>query len=159
MNHPKARLKNLVVQEVQDEVLVYDLDSNKAHCLNRSAGFIWKACDGANSLADIARQFERAGGGKVTEDFVWLAVDQLGEHALLETGSPSNGVRRPRREMLKTIGLASAVALPVISSLVVPPNTLGALNCACRTDADCLGPGVGACPAMICNSRGVCAPQ
>ena len=70
-NNPMARQNGLVVQEMPDEVLVYDLDTNKAHCLNQSAAFVWKSCDGSNSVGDIVRQFESTGGGKVTEDFVW----------------------------------------------------------------------------------------
>ena len=37
--NPIARSNGLVVQEMPDEVLVYDLDSNKAHCLNETAAF------------------------------------------------------------------------------------------------------------------------
>ena len=52
-NNPMARQNGLVVQEMPDEVLVYDLDTNKAHCLNNSAALVWRACDGTNSVADI----------------------------------------------------------------------------------------------------------
>ena len=41
---PKSRTDNLVVQEMNDEVLVYDLDSNKAVCLNETAAIVWKSC-------------------------------------------------------------------------------------------------------------------
>ena len=84
-NNPVARQSGLVVQEMPDEVLVYDMQSNKAHCLNGSAALVWKSCDGSKSVADIVRDFE-ATGDKVTEDFVWLAIDQLNENNLLETG-------------------------------------------------------------------------
>ena len=47
-----ARQNGLVVQEMPGEVLVYDLDSNKAHCLNESAATVWRSCDGNNSVAD-----------------------------------------------------------------------------------------------------------
>src|SRR5690348_5320233 len=80
MDNPKARHKGLVVQEMPDEVLVYDLNTNKAHCLNDSAAAIWRACDGSNSVADIVNEFQRSGKGTVTEDFVWLALDQLQEN-------------------------------------------------------------------------------
>ena len=72
---PIARKSGLVVQEVPDEVLVYDLESNKAHCLNQSAAMIWKSCDGNTSVSEIAKLVENQAGGKVTEDFVWLAID------------------------------------------------------------------------------------
>ena len=68
--NPMARQNGLVVQEMPDEVLVYDLDTNKAHCLNQSAALVWKSCDGNNSVGDIVRQFESNGGGtKVSANF------------------------------------------------------------------------------------------
>ena len=142
-----------------DEVLVYDLDTNRAHCLNLSAGFVWKACDGKNSIGDIVRQFESAGNGKVTEDFVWLAIDQLDENDLLDDGTATHHfVGLSRRQVLKKIGLASMVALPIISSLVQPPNALSSVNCACVSNASCANPSMGACPGRTCNANGVCAP-
>ncbi len=43
---PLARKADLVTKEVADEVLVYDLKSHKAHCLNQTAALVWKYCDG-----------------------------------------------------------------------------------------------------------------
>jgi hypothetical protein len=39
---PRVRKKNLIIDELADEVLVYDLDRHKAHCLNRTAALVWK---------------------------------------------------------------------------------------------------------------------
>jgi hypothetical protein len=159
MNNPKnpmARQNGIVVQEMPDEVLVYDLDSNKAHCLNKSAAFVWKSCDGSNSVGDIVKQFEATGGGKVTEDFVWLAIDQLTENGLLDGEVAPRFHGQSRRQVLKTIGLASMVALPVIASLVAPTSALAATSCTCTSSASCLGR---ACPSTTnCNSVGLCAP-
>lgn len=156
-NNPMARQNGLVVQEMPDEVLVYDLDTNKAHCLNQSAALVWKSCDGSNSVADIVKQFESNGGGKVTEDFVWLAIDQLNENGLLSNNVAPRFAGQSRRQVLKTIGLASMVALPVIASLVAPPNALGNVSCACTAPATC-APLMG-CPSTVnCNTSGVCAP-
>src|SRR6187397_2685832 len=105
-NNPVARQNGLVVQEMPDEVLVYDLDSNKAHCLNQSAALVWKSCDGTNTVGDIVKQFD----GKVTEDFVWLAIDQLNENGLLQNEVAPRFQGQSRRQVLKTIGLASMVA-------------------------------------------------
>jgi hypothetical protein len=155
-NNPVARQNGLVVQELPDEVLVYDLDTNKAHCLNRSAAMVWRSCDGNNSVADIVREFEANGGGKVTEDFVWLAIDQLNENGLLAGNMAPKFQGQSRRQVLKNIGLASMVALPVIASLTAPQNALGAVSCACT------GTGVGNCPTLpgcpqnSCSANGVC---
>jgi len=152
-NNPMARQNGIVVQEMPDEVLVYDLDSNKAHCLNQSAALVWKSCDGTNTVADIVKQFD----GKVTEDFVWLAIDQLSENGLLQGGITPRFKGQSRRQVLKTIGLASMVALPVIASLVAPSNALGAVSCNCTSPTQCTGR---ACPSTTnCNQQGLCAPQ
>ncbi len=150
-----ARQNGLVVQEMPDEVLVYDLDTNKAHCLNQSSALVWKSCDGSNSVGDIVRQFESTGGGKVTEDFVWLAIDQLNENGLLDGKIAPRFAGQSRRQVLKTIGLASMVALPVIASLVAPKNAMAAASCACTSNAQCT-PNRG-CPSPTCNNNGVCS--
>lgn len=142
--NPKARFNGLVVQEMPDEVLVYDLDTNKAHCLNSSAAMVWRSCDGTRSVADIVKEFERSGNGGVSEDFVWLALDQLQENDLLETKLAKRFSGQSRRQVLKTIGLASIVAVPVIASLVAPPNALAVVSCVCNPangNLDCTAPG------------------
>ena len=152
-NNPMARQNGIVVQEMPDEVLVYDLDTNKAHCLNQSAALVWKSCDGSNTVADIVKQFD----GKVTEDFVWLAIDQLNENNLLEGKVVPRFAGQSRRQVLKTIGLASMVALPVIASLVAPQNALGAVSCACTDPGQTTQCStMTGCPSMTCNTNGQC---
>ena len=155
--NPVARQAGLVVQEMPDEVLVYDMDTNKAHCLNSSAALVWRSCDGTNSISDIMRQFEKSGGGKVTEDFVWLAIDQLNEKGLIENEIAPRFAGQSRRQVLKTIGLASIVAVPVIASLVAPQNAMAALSCHCAAPGDCVM--ATSCQnQQFCNPLGICAP-
>ena len=127
-----ARKEGLVIQEMPDEVLVFDLETNKAHCLNETAAFVWKACDGKNSVADITKSFGNQSGTTVPEDLVWLALDQLKEKNLVENKDEIvvdyNGMSR--REVIRKVGLASVVALPLISSLVAPTAASAqTLNC------------------------------
>lgn len=159
LQNPMARQSGLVVQEMPDEVLVYDLDTNKAHCLNQSAAFVWKSCDGSNSVKDIVQQFESNGRGKVTEDFVWLAIDQLNDNGLLENKVAPRFAGQSRRQVLKTIGLASVVALPVIASLVAPKSAYGVLSCVCTSAQTCGLPQNAGCPSTTnCNNVGLCNP-
>lgn len=154
---PLARQKDLVIQELPAEVLVYDMSSNKAHCLNPSAAFVWRACNGKNTVADIVSQFDAQGQGHVSEDFVWLAIDQLQESALLEPGIVPKFAGQSRRQVIKTIGLASMVAVPVIASLVAPQNALAVGSCACVNPGDCIVQV--SCPSQAnCNGSGICAP-
>lgn len=156
---PVARKSGLVVQEVPDEVLVYDLDSNKAHCLNQTAALVWKSCDGRNSVSEIAKIVEQQTGGKISEDFVWLAVDQLSENALLEQELKANFAGQSRRDVMKKIGLASMIAVPVIASLVAPQSALAASSCNCNNPNACNAAARAGCPSTVnCNGVGVCAP-
>lgn len=151
---PVARKSGLVVQDMPDEVLVYDLNSNKAHCLNQTAASVWKACDGKTSVSEMAAFF----GEGANEDLVWLALDQLSENELLESELKTKFSGQSRREVIKKIGLASIIALPVIASLVAPQNALAAVSCFCTVPANCtVAPNIG-CPAVTCNVSGICAP-
>lgn len=155
---PVARKSGLVVQDVPDEVLVYDLESNKAHCLNQSAAMIWKSCDGNTSVSEIAKLVELQAGGKVTEDFVWLAIDQLSENNLLEAPVRSGFEGTSRREVIKKIGLASMIAIPVIASLVAPQSAMAAASCLCVSPGACAAQT--GCPSTTnCSTNtGLCEP-
>ena len=72
-----ARREDLVVQEMPDEILVYDLTRHKAHCLNQTAAFVWNHCDGLTTAAGIAGLMEKEWDKPVGEDVVWIALDQL----------------------------------------------------------------------------------
>ena len=152
---PAARKSGLVIQEMPDEVLVYDLNANKAHCLNQTAAKVWMACDGKTSISEIADQF----GKGSNEDLVWLAIDQLSGSDLLETEVSTKFKGQSRREVIKKIGLASIVAVPVIASLVAPQNALAASSCHCVNDTQCGDtPGGGGvmCPTHCCSGVGFC---
>ena len=91
--YPSARTSGLVVQEMADETLVYDLDINKAHCLNDTASRIWKLCDGNTSISEMVSRLEQNSKSPVPEELVWLAIDQLVENNLLE-GQVDTAARR-----------------------------------------------------------------
>ncbi|MEP7076929.1 MAG: PqqD family protein [Acidobacteriota bacterium] len=154
---PSARKTGLVVQDMPDEVLVYDLDSNKAHCLNKSAAFVWKSCDGTKTVPDIVNLFASEAGEKVSEDFVWVAIDQLSENSLLEASIKADFAGRSRRDVIKKIGMVSVISIPIIASLVAPKNALALASCACINPGDCTVQT--GCPSTVnCSSPGVCAP-
>ena len=146
---PNARKDGLVVQEMPDEVLVYDLDTNKAHCLNESAAFVWKSCDGIKSVRDITKTYQAEFGQNVPEDMIWLALDQLGEKNLLEQQLKADFQGQTRREVIKKVGLAAVVALPIVASLTAPTAAMAVACSGVRTS--CTGCNDG----TICNPDGV----
>lgn len=119
---PQARKEELVIQEVGGETLVYDLKTNKAICLNQTSALVWQNCDGKKDVLEISKDMETQLGSKVSEDFVWFAVNQLEKENLLVEKEDKfykfDGLSR--REVIKKIGLASVIALPLISTIVTP---------------------------------------
>lgn len=154
---PVARKEGLVIQETSEEVLVYDLTSNKAHCLNQTAAFVWKSCDGNNSIQEITKLLENENGAVIHEDLIWLAIDQLNEKNLLEKELTTSFAGRSRREVIKKIGLAAVVALPIVASITAPTSALASTSCACVNPGDCIVQTM--CPSTVnCNMSGICAP-
>lgn len=153
---PVARKEGLVIQEMPQEVLVYDLDSNKAHCLNQTAALIWKSCDGKNSVAEITRLIGAEAGNAVPEDLVWLAIDQLSEKNLLANNLKADFKGSTRREVIKKIGLAAVIGLPLVASLTAPTSVLAATSCTCPAGiSDCAAQP--ACPQQFCNTASLCS--
>jgi hypothetical protein len=152
---PQARRDNLVVETLPDEVLVYDTERHKAHCLNRTAALVWDHCDGRTSVADVARHVERELQTPVDHQVVWLAVEQL-EKARLLTETSSHRPGLSRRDLLKRLGVAAAVALPLVTT-IVSPTAAAVASCAglgdpCAetvTPLDCCSPFI--CISNICS--------
>lgn len=138
INLPKARNKNILTQDLDKELLIYDLISNKAYSLNETSKTVYQNCDGKTLFADLKSKYN------LTGDLIFLALDELKRKNLLETEtnyqSPFAGMNR--REVLRKVGFASMIALPVISSLVAPTaamaqSSLVGLRGKCNSDSDC----------------------
>src|ERR1041384_5917464 len=80
---PLARTDNLIVRELPDEVLVYDLERDKAHCLNSTAALIWRHCDGRTTISELARKLARDTSAPIDEQMIWFALKQLNKDHLL----------------------------------------------------------------------------
>jgi len=76
---PHARRDGVLFQAIDDEVIVYDTERHKAHCLNRTAARVWAHCDGQTSVAEVARRLAQELQTPVDSQVVWLAVEQLGK--------------------------------------------------------------------------------
>jgi hypothetical protein len=171
--NPRSRERDLVVQQASAEVLIYDLSSNKAFCLNETSSIVWGACNGERSVKEITKHLTAKSGHDATEDLVWLALEQLQKQGLVENlpkaGSPIDGLSR--REAVKRIGIGTAIALPIVSALVAPRaadaqsvcgtckcTSSGAIGSPCTAQA---GPQcTGACTchhASTSNTNGSCS--
>jgi hypothetical protein len=130
---PQARRSGLIIQEVDSEILIYDQDTDKAHCLNQTAAKIWKYCDGETTLADACSALSRDLETVVDEKLVWYAVDQFSKDNLLE----------------------QAIAPPAfIVTSIVAPTPAQAATCqppgaSCGTSAQC-------CSGLCSGPGGTC---
>jgi hypothetical protein len=116
---PRARKEGLLIQELPEEFLIYDLSTAKAHCLNKTAALVWKRCDGKTSIAETTKFLRKQLESHVDAGVVLLALDRLGKVGLIEEGSAPRD-RVSRRDVLRRIGWAAAVTLPLVTSVVAP---------------------------------------
>ena len=153
---PRARQDELVVEELPDETLVYDLKRHKAHCLNRTSALVWQHCDGRTPVAEVAALLERQLKIPADEAVVWMALDRLGTAHLLgqQVTLPAEKARYSRREVLRTLRRAAGISLllPVVESIVAPR---AAAQASCVTS--CVGipnctPCARGCNRFCCNN-------
>lgn len=125
MQLPMARTADLIEQEINKELLVYDLQSNKAYALNETSKNVFKVCDGKTSFDDLKRQYN------YTDDLIYLALDELKKNNLVngDYTSPFAGINR--RTVIRKVGLASMIVLPVIASLSAPMASMAASPLIC----------------------------
>jgi hypothetical protein len=154
---PKARKEKLIIKELADETLVYDLENDKAHCLNQTAACVWKYCDGKRSISEIGELMSKNSEAPVGDEVVLLALDQLQKFELLENADQSafQLAGMNRRELVRRIGMG-ALALPLIVSLAAPPASAQAsnpsLNICCGSPLDCI-------PPLTCKQNPTCIGQ
>ena len=152
---PRKRVQNLVVDDgLPDELLVYDLDRHKAHCLNQSAALVWKNCNGKSTASDIARRVSARLHQEFPEDAVWLALRQLEKLHLLEGSSsmPPRFIGMSRREMIRNLSIAAAVAVPIVTSIVAP--TAAEASTCVESGNPCNGT-IACCSTLSCTN-GTC---
>jgi Coenzyme PQQ synthesis protein D (PqqD) len=142
-NAVPARRDDLLVQKVGEEVIVYDLASNRAHSLNRTAALVFEKLDGKRPIDAVAKDLVKTLGQPASKKLVAAAVNELASADLLRPGAAL-----PRRSVLR--GLAAGL-LPVVVSIAVP-NAASAQSCSnvggpCTYNSDC-------CPGLICFSIG-----
>jgi hypothetical protein len=180
---PVARSEDLVIEELDDELLIYDRNNKRAHCLSATAASVWRACDGKSDAETIATILE------LSPDAVAAALEELEGTELLESSKlevldgsgdgEGNGQGWTRRQLAKrSVRVGGAVAAaPLILSITAPAawatptppqffceiyttGSCGAGNAGCGTIAGCCCcdsgcPGAGVCKG--CSSIKACA--
>lgn len=138
---PLARTGDLVVEEVQGELLVHDLKNHKTHCLNGSAAFLWRHCDGRTSDAELATLLEQE-FGEADDDLVSYGLERLStSHLLAENHTRAIGLSR--RKLLAR----GAILVPVVASVTLP----GRAGNSVISEEDCAA-GETPCPGLLCET-------
>jgi hypothetical protein len=128
---PVARTEKLLIQEVGNELVVYDQETNASHCLTPVAASVWHHCNGQNTVEEIAQLLEQelniaADSGVDVRGLVYLTLEELQRYRLIK-----QYVREPvvvstisRRKMVKTATLVGGFAIgsmfPLVKSIMAP---------------------------------------
>jgi hypothetical protein len=124
---PRSLKQDLSIQQVGEEILIYDERRHQAFCLNRTSAAVWTHCDGTQTAAQIANALCTELAQPVTEEIVGFALAQLEEKGLVE---PSNELpaeaklaalgHLSRRSMMAKAGAGAVVMLPAIAAILAP---------------------------------------
>lgn len=128
---PIARTKKLLIQDLGEEVVVYDQERDAIYCLNSLAARVWYYCDGQNTIEDIAEilteELEIPVGEQVDSiGMILRSLEELESFHLIEEyiSKPIAKSGISRRRMMKKTALVSGFAMgtlfPTIKSIVAP---------------------------------------
>lgn len=151
---PRSRKDGLTVQNVEDDVLIYDSVNVQAHSLNRTAALVWKYADGKHSISQIAQLVGKELGAPVSVETVEYALAQLDKSGLLQTSDTAPAWSNlTRREFIKAATTA-ALLVPVVKTVRIPGPSQGGscsgLREPCTSDDQCCKGETGA-PRFCCD--------
>jgi hypothetical protein len=115
---------SLILEQLPNELMIYDREQNKAFCLNQTAAFVWNHADGKTNVVEMAKRLGQQSDKPVkeNEEVVWFAMEMLAKDGLLDSSTvlPLPVQELTRRKMLQRLGVG-AIALPVVTALFVSP--------------------------------------
>jgi hypothetical protein len=128
---PQSRRNGLLIRDLPDELLVYDQEQHRAHCLNRTAALVFHHADGTRTVDDLARVLDPNPADPDAVSAVKLAVAQLAEAGLLDAEplAVEPAASLTRRDVARRIGIAAAILLPAVVSIVAPTPAEAAATC------------------------------
>lgn len=146
-NRPKAPSDRLVVQELENETLIYSLESHKATCLNAFSAQVWRLCDGTRTVDEITQELGLDDSGR---DAVALTLKKLARADLVmgftEDAPPSDHTRRA----VIHGALALTAAIPVVTTMTIPDAAQATSGCGGHW-ARCGSHRAPCCPGLRCR--------
>lgn len=156
-----ARTKDLVVQDVEKEILVYDRRNDTAHCLTAFAAAVWRRCQDGADLNELVASIETPAGNEDPEAMVLLALGELADKGLVEASGGAGVSRRQALGRMASVGLAAAAA-PFVVSAAVPTAEAAGSPCVgsggtCTDDNSPPQANNGCCAGLYCAGNLKCA--
>jgi hypothetical protein len=141
---PIARSEGLTAQELDSEILIYDHDTDVAHCLQGAAANVWRRCDGKTARNDLL-------SAELDSEALDAILEDLEARDLLVGAAPEAAIAGISRRAMVSRLAASAAAAPLIVS-VMAPTAQAAGSCiaqggACATSSQC-------CAGTVCCTTG-----
>lgn len=108
---PAARKTGIIVEQVDGEILVYDLGRDEAHCLKDVTALVWRAADGHTPIDSIVKQVREQSKAAIGDEDVWSALESLSAARLLVTPieRPAMAAIHSRRETIRRVWVAGAI--------------------------------------------------
>jgi hypothetical protein len=160
---PVARKSRLLLRDLADEVVVYDLERHEAHCLSRAAAIVFRNADGRRSVADLAALLSTEHAPEA-EGLVEMALGQLGDAHLLESAPPPvTEAGLARRDVMRRVGIGAALLLPLVTSILAPSPAEALVTCVSDCGGQpngtaCTSFGPGSCTGtFFCICGGTCS--
>lgn len=126
--NPLARRHGVRQSRIEDEVVVYDILADQAHCLHPLTAQVWELADGTRSVAQIAAAARLARPDLEDED-VWAALDGLADAGLLESrAAPPAGERQlSRRRLIRGLAAAS-LGIVAVTTITTPAAAVNGVS-------------------------------
>ena len=121
---PLVRKRDIFVENLPEEVVLYDKSNNKVHCLNKTAAAIWESCDGTRTVGELAHIAGAKLGVPPDRKVVMQALAELDKADLLEAGRGmvSNPAFATRRKAVGKIALAGTALVATIVTSSPPAH-------------------------------------
>ena len=113
---PRRRQQSLVVHELPDELLVYDLRRHRGFCLGKNISWIWRHCSGQRTPGQIAEDLQAELGVPVPADVVGVALHRLSKARLLQDPLVPASPGGSRRDLLKKAAQLGGLSILAISA-------------------------------------------
>jgi hypothetical protein len=145
--------KKLIATRIDNELLLFEVETSIAHCLNDIASEMWVACEQQSSAVEVT-EFLRTRRPDMEKEVVWASLSKMAAAGLLEETTNQEDIAISRRELIRKLGITAALVLPIVVTSVLVPPPAAAASCG-TLGMLCGGGRAPCCSGLICVA-GIC---